>query len=293
MKFDKDSPRIRELKLTLYVIRKSKMAMVSICVLLFFFTIAILAPVLSPYDPTEVHPAEIFMPPSSKYPLGTDYLGRDNLSRILYGARYSMFASLLVVVLTVLIGMPIGAVSGYLGGKVDETLMRITDIILSFPGITLALLLAYVMGRGIFSAALALSLTGWTSMARIVRGVVLSEKGKDYVIAARLIGKNDFQILFGEIMPNCMYPVIIQAVMMMGTVIISLAGLSFIGVGVQPPEPDWGVIIAEGRQYLLEYPWLSILPGILMITVVLSYNLVGDRLRDALDPRLRGELAAK
>lgn len=293
MKFNKDSPRIRELGLTLYVIRKSKMAMFSIVVLIFFFTIAILAPVLSPYDPTEVHPTDVFMSPSSKYPLGTDYLGRDNLSRILHGARYSMFASLLVVALTVLIGMPIGAVSGYLGGKVDETLMRITDVILSFPGITLALLLAYVMGRGIFSAALALSFTGWTSMARIVRGVILSEKSKDYVIAARLIGKNDFQILFEEIMPNCMYPVIIQAVMMMGTVIISLAGLSFIGVGVQPPEPDWGVIIAEGRQYLLEYPWLSILPGILMITVVLAYNLVGDRLRDALDPRLRGELAAK
>ncbi|MGB9622559.1 MAG: ABC transporter permease, partial [Candidatus Bathyarchaeia archaeon] len=207
MKFDRDSPRIRELRLTLYVIRKSKMAMLSIGILTFFFTLAIFAPILSPYDPTEVHPLEVFMPPSAKYPLGTDYLGRDNLSRILYGARYSMFASLLVVALTVLIGMPIGAVSGYLGGKVDELLMRITDVILSFPGITLALLLAYVMGRGIFSAALALSLTGWTSMARIVRGVVLSEKGKDYVIAAKIIGKSDFQILFGEIMPNSMYPV--------------------------------------------------------------------------------------
>jgi len=293
MKFDKESPRVRELLLTLKVFSKSKMAMVSLSILMLFFTIAILAPWISPYDPTETHTFDLFMPPCSKYPLGTDHLGRDNLSRILYGARYSMFASLLVVAVTVIIGMPIGAVSGYFGGKLDEILMRITDVILSFPGITLALLLAYIMGRGIYSAALALSLVGWPSMARIVRGVVLSEKGKDYVTAARIIGKSDFQILFGEIMPNCMYPVIIQAVMMMGTVIISLAGLSFIGVGVQPPEPDWGVIIAEGRQYLLEYPWLSILPGILMITVVLAYNLVGDRLRDALDPRLRGELAAK
>jgi|UniRef100_A0A7J3SLG9 peptide/nickel transport system permease protein len=293
MKFDKESPRVRELLLTLKVFGKSKMAMISLGILLLFFAIAILAPWISPYDPTETHTSDLFMPPCPKYPLGTDHLGRDNLSRILYGARYSMFASLLVVAVTVIIGMPIGAVSGYFGGKLDEILMRITDVILSFPGITLALLLAYIMGRGIYSAALALSLVGWPSMARIVRGVVLSEKGKDYVIAARIIGKSDFQILFGEIMPNCMYPVIIQAVMMMGTVIISLAGLSFIGVGVQPPEPDWGVIIAEGRQYLLEYPWLSILPGILMITVVLAYNLVGDRLRDALDPRLRGELAAK
>jgi ABC-type dipeptide/oligopeptide/nickel transport system permease subunit len=292
MKFDKKSPWIREMILTIKVFSKSKIATASSCILLLFFVIAILAPWISPYNPTETHTSDIFMPPSSKYPLGTDHLGRDNLSRILHGARYSMLASLLVVALTVIIGMPVGAISGYFGRKMDEILMRITDIMLSFPGITLALLLAYIMGRGIFSAALALSIVGWPSMARIVRGVVLSEKGKDYVTAARIIGKNDFQILFGEIMPNCMYPVIIQAVMMMGTVIISLAGLSFIGVGVQPPEPDWGVIIAEGRQFLTEYPWLSILPGMLMITVVLAYNLVGDRLRDALDPRLRGELVA-
>jgi len=292
MKIDRESPRMRELLLTLYVIRKSKIAVASLVILAFFFAIAILSPWISPFDPTETHTSELFQPPNSKYLLGTDHLGRDNLSRILCGARYSMLASLLVVFVTVIVGMPIGAVSGYLGGKVDEALMRITDIILSFPGITLALLLAYILGRGIYSAALALSLVGWTSMARIVRGVVLSEKGKDYVLAAKIIGKSNFQILFNEIMPNCIYPVIIQAVMMMGTVIISLAGLSFIGVGVQPPEPDWGVIISEGRQYILEYPWLSILPGLLMITVVLAYNMVGDRLRDALDPRLRGELAA-
>ncbi|MGQ9780802.1 MAG: ABC transporter permease [Nitrososphaeria archaeon] len=292
MKIDRESPRMRELLLTLYVIRRSKITVTSLGILALFFAIAIFAPWISPFDPTEPHTSELFLPPNSKYLLGTDHLGRDNLSRILYGARYSMLASLLVVFVTVLVGMPIGAASGYLGGKVDEALMRITDIILSFPGITLALLLAYVLGRGIYSAALALSLVGWTSMARIVRGVVLAEKGKDYVLAAKIIGKNNFQILFNEIMPNCIYPVIIQAVMMMGTVIISLAGLSFIGVGVQPPEPDWGVIISEGRQYILEYPWLSILPGLLMITVVLAYNMVGDRLRDALDPRLRGELAA-
>ena len=292
MKFGKKSPWIRELTLTIKVFSKSKIATASLCILISFFILAMLAQWVSPHNPTETHPSDIFMPPSSKYPLGTDHLGRDNLSRILYGARYSMFASLLVVALTVMIGVPVGAISGYFGRKLDEILMRVTDIILSFPGITLALLLAYVMGRGIFSAALALSIVGWPSMARIVRGVVLSEKGKDYVIAARIIGKSDFQILFGEIMPNCMYPVIVQVVMMMGTVIISLAGLSFIGVGVQPPEPDWGVIIAEGRQFLVEYPWLSILPGILMISVVLAYNLVGDRLWDVLDPRLRGELIA-
>lgn len=291
MRIDKESPRMKELRITWLVIKKSKIAIVSTGVLAFFFLISLLAPWISPYDPTEIHSEDIFLPPSSKYPLGTDHLGRDNLSRILYGARTSIFASLLVVALTVVIGLPIGAISGYLGGKVDESLMRITDTIMSFPGITLALMLAYIMGRGIFSAALALSLVGWTTMARIVRGVVLSEKEEDYVVAARVLGKSNLQILFGEIIPNTIYPVIIDGVMRMGTTIIALAGLSFIGVGVQPPQPDLGVIVSEGRVYLMEYPWLSILPGILITVVVLAYNMIGDRLRDALDPRLRRELA--
>lgn len=290
--FNRKSPRMRELAITWLVIRRSKITVLSIGVIVFFFFLALLAPWISPYDPTAIRPNDIFRWPCSKYLLGTDWLGRDNLSRILYGARISMFASLLIVVVTVLIGTPVGAISAYIGGKVDDIIMRFVDIFLAFPGVTLAILLAYLMGRGVISAALALSLTGWTSMARIVRGVVLSEKEKDYVTAARILGKNHLQILFGEIMPNCIYPVIIQAVMMMGTTIIALAGLSFIGVGVQPPQPDWGIIISQGRQYLFDYPWLSILPGILIIIVVLAYNMIGDRLRDALDPRLRHELAA-
>jgi len=288
-----ESPRMRELRITWYVIRRSKITLVSIGVIVFFFILGILAPWIAPYDPTEIHPADVLVPPCPKYPLGTDYLGRDYLSRLLYGARVSMFASLFVVVVTIIIGLPIGAISGYLGGKWDEIMMRFTDIIMSFPGLILAIFLAYVMGRGIFSAALALSFVGWTSMARIVRGVVLSEKEKDYVMAARALGKGDFSILFGEIMPNCIYPVIVDAVMRMGTTIIALAGLSFIGVGVQPPEPDWGVIVSEGRIYLMDHPWLSIIPGLLIIAVVLAYNMVGDRLRDALDPRLRRELSVK
>jgi peptide/nickel transport system permease protein len=281
MKQREVSPGRRELQLTWLLFRRSKIAMTSIAVLAFFFMIAALAPWLSPYDPTAMNLSEVFQLPSMKHLLGTDYLGRDTLSRLLYGARISIFASILVVALTVLVGLPVGAVSGYLGGKIDEALMRITDIIMSFPGITLALLISYAMGRGVFAAALALAAVGWTSMARIVRSVVISEKEKDYVIAARVLGKNDFQILFDEIVPNCLYPVVVDAMMRMGTTIIALAGLSFIGVGVQPPTPDWGIIVSEGRIYLMEYPWLSILPGILIIAVVLAYNMVGDRLRDA------------
>ena len=198
---------------------------------------------------------------------------------------------MVVVAITVAIGVPLGLISGYYGGKIDEVIMRITDIVMSFPGVSLAILLAYIAGRGIFSAALALALVGWTSMARVVRGVVMTEKEKDYVLAAKVIGKSDFRIMFEELLPNCFYPILVDAMMRLGTVIIALAGLSFIGVGVQPPEPDWGIIAAEGRKYIFEQPWLSVFPGILIIITVLAYNMIGDRLRDALDPRLRRELA--
>jgi peptide/nickel transport system permease protein len=217
-------------------------------------------------------------------------MGRDILSRTLYGARASIFASIGVVGLSLAIGVPLGAVSGYFGRRVDEILMRTTDIIMSFPGVTLAMLLAYSMGRGIFSAAFALGLVGWTTTARIVRSVVLSEKERDYVTAARVVGKKDFRILFSEVMPNCLYPVIVDAMIRMGTTIIALAGLSFIGVAVQPPDPDLGVAVSEGRLYIMDYPMLSILPGVVILAVVLAYNMIGDRLRDALDPRLRREI---
>ncbi|RLG17871.1 ABC transporter permease [Nanoarchaeota archaeon] len=218
-------------------------------------------------------------------------MGRDVLARVLYGAKYSVFVPMLVVGITVALGVPLGLISGYYGGKVDEIIMRITDIMMSFPGVSLAILLAYVAGRGLISAALALALVGWTSMARVIRGVVLTEKEKDYVVAAKIMGKSNLRIMFEEILPNCYYPALVDAMMRLGTVIIALAGLSFIGVGVQPPEPDWGIIAAEGRNYVFEQPWLSIFPGILIIITVLAYNMIGDRLRDALDPYLRRELA--
>ena len=292
MRIDKESARMKELRITWHVIKESKIALVSIGIVASFLATGLLAPWISPHDPTAMYgAAAVLQPPSREYPFGTDYLGRDFFSRLLFGARISMLASIAIVSITLIIGLPIGAISGYVGGKVDEALMRITDIIMSFPYLMLPLLLAYMLGRGIFSAALALSLTGWTTMARIVRSVVLSEKERDYVVAARVLGKSSPRILFGEIIPNCIYPVIVDVVMRMGTTIIALAGLSFIGVGVQPPDPDWGIIVAEGRIYLMDYPMLSLLPGILIIVVVLSYNMIGDRLRDALDPQLRRELA--
>ena len=280
-----------ETKITISIMLRSKITVASMLLLAVIYVLAVFAPQVSPTDPYAMDPGSLLLPPSKNHLLGTDNLGRDVLSRLLYGARVSVFVPMVVVAITVAIGVPLGLISGYYGGKIDEVIMRITDIVMSFPGVSLAILLAYIAGRGIFSAALALALVGWTSMARVVRGVVMTEKEKDYVLAAKVIGKSDFRIMFEELLPNCFYPILVDAMMRLGTVIIALAGLSFIGVGVQPPEPDWGIIAAEGRKYIFEQPWLSVFPGILIIITVLAYNMIGDRLRDALDPRLRRELA--
>jgi len=287
---NRTSSKMREWHLTWLMIRKSKIAMIAAGILGSVIIIALLAPWIVPYDPTAITPGREFLPPDNSHLLGTDNLGRDVLSRTLMGLRASVFASMFVVALSSMVGIPVGGVSGYLGGKIDTLLMRITDIVMGFPGITLALLLAYAMGRGIFSAALALGVVGWTSSARIIRSVVLSEKQRDYVMAAKVLGKNNFQILFGEVLPNCLYPIIVDVMLRMGTTIVALAGLSFVGVGVQPPQPDLGVAVSEGRQFIFEDPLLSIIPGVLILIIVLSYNLLGDRLRDALDPNLRREL---
>ncbi len=280
-----------ETRITISIMLRSKITIASILLLITIYIVAIAAPLIAPRDPYTINTGALLLPPTKEYPLGTDNLGRDVLSRIIYGARVSVFVPILVVGLIVLIGVPVGLISGYYGGKVDEVIMRITDIVMSFPGVSLAILLAYIAGRGVLSAALALALVGWTSMARVVRGVVMAEKEKDYVAAAKVIGKSDLRIMFEELLPNCYYPILVDAMMRLGTVIIALAGLSFIGVGVQPPEPDWGIIAAEGRKYIFEQPWLAIFPGILIIVTVLAYNMIGDRLRDALDPKLRRELA--
>lgn len=284
---EREEPQFRELKFTLRMIRRSKITLGAIVIILIFWGIAIVGPYITPYDPIEPHLKHRLEGPSSRFLLGTDSLGRDILSRIIYGTRFSMIVGIVVVGIAVLIGLPLGAVSGYFGGKIDELLMRFTDIVMAFPGLTLAMLFAYIMGRGLISAIFGLSLVSWTVTARLVRGVVMLEKEKEYVTAAKVMGKSDLQILFGEILPNSIHPIIVSSMMNMGTTIIAVAGLSFVGVGIQPPTPDWGVMINEGRQFLLDQPLYATVPGVLIITVVLAYNIVGDALRDALDPTLR------
>jgi len=286
----KKVPRFREARFILSMFRKSKLTLGAIAVIISFFLIAIFAPVIATHDPEEIDFKNALLPPSSEHWLGTDDRGSDVFSRIIYGTRISVVVGLIVVGLQIIIGVPIGAVSGYVGGKFDEIVMRITDMFMAFPGITLALVAAYAMGRGVISAIIGLSLVMWTRNARLIRGVVLLEKEKPYVIAAKKIGKSDLRILIEEILPNSIHPIIVNAMMTMGTSIIAVAGLSFIGVGVQPPKPEWGVIISEGRDYIFTHPWISLVPGLLIITMVLAYNIVGDMLRDALDPKLRRQI---
>jgi peptide/nickel transport system permease protein len=286
-----ESPRLREWAFTFRMMRRSKLTVVALGVVVATYLIAILAPYLSPYQPNVQHLSLQFQPPTSAHPFGLDELGRDILSRLIWGSRISMIVGIIVVLLSTVIGLPLGAIAGYFGGKIDEVIMRITDIVIAFPGIVLAILFAYILGKGAIAAFIALSLVNWTGIARITRGVVLLEKEKEYTTAARMVGKNSFSVLFGEIIPNSVQPVIVWASLSIGNAIVSLAGLSFIGVGVQPPTADWGSMVAEGYAYLIQDPTLAIIPGLVIIIVSLSFNIIGDGLQDALDPQLRRQSA--
>jgi ABC-type dipeptide/oligopeptide/nickel transport system permease subunit len=269
------------------MIGKSKINIVAVGIIVVLYLIAITAPYISPYDPLKLGTSNILAPPDGTHLLGTDAVGRDLFSRVLYGTRISMTAGLVVVALIVMIGLPIGSVAGYFGGRLDDLLMRSSDVLMAFPSLILAILFAYVIGRGVVGATIAISLVEWTTIARLVRGAVLLEKEKEYVMAARAVGKGDMSILFGEVLPNAIYPVVTTAMLLIGAAIIELAGLSFLGVGTQPPTPDLGVMVSEGRQYLISQPLISVVPGVVIIIAVLTFNLIGDALRDAMDPRLR------
>jgi peptide/nickel transport system permease protein len=283
----KESPRIKELFITLNLIKRSKVTLAAIVVISAIYLSAILAPLLAPYSPYEMNTAKGLVLPDRDNPLGTDTMGRDVLSRLLYGGRTSLSIGIIAVALIIMIATPLGLISGYYGGIVDEVIMRITDIFMSFPGIILAILFAYVMGRGSVSAVVALSLVQWTSVARLVRGVVISEKEKEYVTAAKALGKSNLRIIWEELLPNVLNPIIVTSTLNIGRVITWVASLSFVGVGVQPPEPDWGLMISEGYKWLMDQPFLAIVPGLFIILTVLSFNTIGDALRDVWDPRIR------
>lgn len=248
---------------------------------------AILAPWVTPHEPIQMDYTALLSPPSAAHPFGTDELGRDLLSRTLYGARLSLQVGIVAVLIAVALGVPIGLVSGYLGGVIDEVVMRVVDAVMALPPLVLALTITAVLGPGIWNATLAIAIVAAPTYSRLVRGQVLSVKENDYVLAARSIGAPTWVILVRHILPNAFSPIIVQASLGIGVAIILEASLSFIGLGAQPPTPSWGNMVQVGFQYLETAPWFVLVPATAIFLAVFGFNMLGDGLRDVLDPRSR------
>jgi peptide/nickel transport system permease protein len=266
---------------------KEKTAVFGLLVILLFALLAVFAPVLAPFDPLAQDIPNGLAPPSSEHWMGTDKLGRDIFSRMLYGARISLGAGLGVVIMAGLLGTAVGIVAGYVGGWLDEALMRVTDIFFAFPSLILAMAIAGALGPSLQNALIAVAVVTWPVYARLIRGQVLVLRDREFVLAARSVGASHGLILRRHLFPNTLSPLLVQASFEMGTVILAVAGLSFIGFGAQPPTPEWGVMISEGRNYITTHWWLTFFPAMAMLFAVAGFNLVGDGLRDVLDPRLR------
>lgn len=266
-------------------IKKHKLFSLYSSLVILIILIAIFAPWLAPHDPFESNLINVLQMPSSQHLLGTDKLGRDTLSRIIYGTQTSLFMTICLVILTASVGSLVGIISGYFGGKVEIILMRFADIMLSFPGIVLAIAIAGILGGSIFNTILALVVVSWAKYARLVRSLVIKIKHEDFITASKVNGATTFIILKKHIFPNIIPIVVITGAMDIGTMMMEIAGLSFLGFGAQPPTPEWGLMLNEGRQYIQSAPWLMIYPGLAIFIVVAIFNLWGDSLRDILDPK--------
>jgi len=254
---------------------------------------ALLGPVLSPYDPTETNMVAMLQGPSVEHPLGTDRYGRDVLTRILVGARTSLLVAFVGVGIATGIGVPLGAIAGYYERVVGEGIMRAADIVFSFPALLLALALVTILGQTKFNVVIAIGLVYWPVFARITRGSVLSVKEEDFVQASRAIGESDGRIIFSEILPNVMAPVIVQATISLAVAVLVESALSFLGLGVPPPDPSWGRMLSASRGFMTDAPWWVLAPGAAIVVTVLSFNFVGDALRDALDPHQEKQLEGR
>ena len=266
--------------------RRHRTAMAGLVLLVGLFALAVAAPLLTSHNPERQKLSEALRPLSPAHPLGTDHLGRDMLARLLYGGRLSLLIGFLAVGLGVVVGVPLGAVSGFRGGLTDLVIQRLADILLSFPGFLLALSLVAILGVGLQNVIISVGISAVPSFIRLVRGSVLSIREQAYVEAAHAIGQRRTIIIFRHVLPNAMAPVIVQATLSLGFAILVAAGLGFLGLGVQAPTPEWGTMLGEGRQYIFRAPGLTMYPGLVIFLAVLGFNLFGDGLRDALDPRM-------
>ena len=268
-------------------IRSNRLALFGGTVVLVLFIASLLAPLISPYDPSAINAYAVLSPPSLDHWFGTDELGRDVLSRVLYGARVSLKVGFVAVGIAVSIGTVVGLVSGYFSGLVDTTLMRVVDVMLCFPAFFLILAIITFLEPSIWYIMMVIGLTGWMGVARLVRAETLSIREMDYILAARCIGCSNSRIIFRHILPNAVSPVLVAATLGIAGAILTESALSFLGIGVQPPTPSWGNILTSGKDYIEFAWWLSLFPGLAILITVLSYNLLGEGIRDALDPRVK------
>lgn len=271
----------------IYVLRRNRPALFGGIIIVIFVFVAIFAEQLAPYPPNKITLSQRFIPPNWEHLFGTDNLGRDILSRVIYGARISLWVGILTVGLAMLIGVPAGLFAGYVRGPVDSILMRLVDIFLAFPVIILAIAIVAVRGPGLVNVMLALVAVYWVTYARVTRGVTLVLRNEDYVTAAHSIGVPSWRIMSHHLFPNSLAPILVIATLGLGNAILAEAALSFLGLGIQPPEASWGSMLNFGMQFLREAAWLTIFPGIAIFLTVLGFNLIGDGVRDAMDPRLR------
>ncbi len=269
---------------------RSPLTVIGLAIILMFVLSAVFAPLLAPMDPTQQILSQRLKPPSAGHWLGMDQLGRDVLSRLLFGAPISLTVGLVVVGSASTLGTLVGLIAGYARGTVDELLMRLTDVFFAFPPLILAMAIAGALGPSLTNAMIAIAAVTWPVYARLVRGQVLSLREREFIEAAFSIGASTPRILARHLLPNALAPILVQASFDMGGAILSAAGLSFIGFGARPPTPEWGVMISEGSKFFSTQPWLSFFPGLAILLTVAAFNLIGDGLRDAFDPRLRGNL---
>jgi peptide/nickel transport system permease protein len=268
-------------------LQRSKTAVFGMGIACLIFLVAILADFIAPYGYAEMHPEDMLQAPSWKYLLGTDQMGRDVLSRVIYGSRISIYVGLVSTIFGALMGIPLGIIAAYYGGFVDNLIMRLVDIWVAFPNFLLALVISVILGPSVTNVVIALAIVRVPTQARVVRGTALSVKENDYVQAARAVGVTDGRVLLRHILPNCMAPVIVLGTLEVATAIIVEAALSFLGLGTQPPTPSWGWDLRANVVFIEDNPWIAIFPGLAIFITVLGFNMFGDGLRDALDPRLK------
>jgi dipeptide transport system permease protein len=290
---DEVSPLRRVLAEFWFYFSENRGAVIGLWVFVALVLMAIFAPLLAPHEPYLQYRDAVLVPPvwqeggRSAYLLGTDAVGRDILSRLIYGARYSLFIGIVVTTVAMFCGILIGVIAGYFRGWIDTAIMRLMDVILAFPSLLLALVLVAVLGPGLINAMIAIALVYQPHFVRLTRAAVMAEKSRDYVVAARVAGAGPLRLMFKTILPNCMAPLIVQGTLSFSNAILDAAALGFLGMGAQPPTPEWGTMLAEAREFILRAWWVVTLPGIAILVTVLAINVMGDGLRDALDPKLK------